>query len=167
MGAGMYFQDCEKSSVLFEGATEDKDGNYTVYTNSCISERLEKGIERASIMLEKQPNSTYRIRMNNNPGKLGYLIVGHDTDPEGDHVVYTSYAGGDSVKKGFQTRTLWRLIPVGNQKYQIQNVYYGAYLFAGHAVDDNGDHQLFAGTRMANDKRSHFEIFEDGYKTSL
>lgn len=67
----------------------------------------------------------------------------------------------------FKARTLWRFIPVGDRRYQIQDVNYGAYLFIGHGVDHDGDHQLFAGTRMANDKRSYFEIYNNGDKLSL
>lgn len=120
-------------------------------------------IKRAHVRLDKQSNNTYQIRINIDPAKLGYLFVGHATDSEGDHAVFSSYAGGDFAKN----RTLWRLISVGDKKYQIQDVNYGAYLFAGHAVDDDGDHQLFAGTRMADDRRSHFEIFLGEQKISL
>lgn len=72
------------------------------------------------------------------------------------------------MSETFKPRTLWRFIPIEDGKYQIQDVSKGTYLFVGHKKDKDGDNQLFAGTRVANSKRSHFEIInEDGDKIAL
>jgi len=67
---------------MFEGIVKDDDGDYTIYSNENIENRMDDR-NRAKIRLDVVYDGTdnkRQIRINTDAGKDGFLFVGHATD---------------------------------------------------------------------------------------